>query len=339
MKHTLAVCRLPERTPIEVDAVEISSTHDSWAWSVQLTPSRRADHLLIVPTPEGPREIEVAIDGHVWTFVIENVSERRNRPQKTFSASGRSRSAALAAPYATARTQVNAEITSAAAAATAELEFTGFALDWRVTDWTLPPGAWAYTNLTPMGALLKIAEACGAVVQSHPSDLTIIVRPAYEVAPWNWESSDADVALDAGSVTALGMEWRPGPQYLGVYVSGESQGVLVNVIRTGSAGSPYAQMVVDPMITEVTPAIGRGIKTLADSERQLPNQVAMPLMPGAAAPGVIRPCELVEITDEVYGINMARAESVTITAGRNGTDSPLSVTQSVTITRHLSVAI
>jgi hypothetical protein len=336
MNHTLSVVRLPDRTPIEVQAVSIRADLDSWAWSVELAPSRRADYHLLVPDTTGPREIEVAMDGHVWTFVIESVRERRQMPQSTFTATGRSRTAALASPYAIAKNYINPSPTTAAQAAARELEFTPFSLDWQLTDWPLPAGTWAYSQLTPMAAINRLAEAAGGVVQSHPEDLTVIVRPAYSSAPWQWAAAEPDVALDGQSTLEMGVDWQPGPQYLGVYVSGESQGVLINVIRQGSAGSPYAQMIVDPLITDQVPAIGRGIRVIADAENQRPTDVLLPLLAGNQ-PGIIRPGELVEVTDPVHGLYRARAESVSLNASAAG--DALTIRQGVRLARHLPTEI
>lgn len=334
MSHTLTVCRLPGREPIEATSVAISTSIDSWSWSCELGLKRRADAHLVMPTDTGPQEIEVAIDGHVWTFVIEQVRERRGMPATTFSASGRSRTAALAAPYAIARPYINPSATTAVQAAARELEFTDFTLDWRLPleGWPLPAGVWAYDNLTPMAAIIRIAEAAGAVVQSHPDDLTVIVQPAYTDAPWQWGSVTQDVTIDGQSVLEMGVSWQPGPQYLGVYVSGETQGVLVNVVRDGSAGNPYAQMIVDPLITSDVPARTRGLRIIADSHNQRPVEVEIPLLAGGN-PGVVLPGELVQVEDAAHGIYKARSESVSISAALQ--NDAVTVRQSLRLARHL----
>lgn len=274
MQHTLTVVRLPDRTPLNVSGITIRTDRDSWAWTVELQIVDRASYHLVLPDSGGPKLVEVNASGYVWTALVERVSERRVAPQDTratptrFSASGRSRTAILAAPYAVARPYVSTAPMTAQQAAARELEFTPFTLDWQIDDWLIPAGAWRYDNETPLSAILRIAAAAGAVVQSHPEDETIIVQPAYRAPPWDWPTEAAAVLLDGQSLIEMGREWRPGPQYLGVYVSGETQGVLVNVIRDGSGGSPYAQMIVDPLITSTEPARGRGMREIADSENQ-----------------------------------------------------------------------
>lgn len=341
MEHTLTVCRLPDRTPLNVAGVTLSLDRDSWAWTAELQIVDRASYHLVLPDGSGPKLVEIAISGHVWTALIERASERRvaaqdgNKTPTRFSAGGRSRTAILAAPYAVARPYVSDEAMTAAQAVTRELEFTGFTLDWQIDDWLIPAGAWRYENETPMSAILRIAAAAGASVQSDPEDETIIVKPAYPAAPWLWSEETPAVILDGQSLFEMGREWKPGPQYLGVYVSGETQGVLVNVIRDGSAGSPYAQMIVDPLITSTEPARGRGLREIADSENQTLEPVVLPLLPTPAEPGVILPCELVQVEDPVHGIYKALATGVSITAGlQNGA---VSVRQTVQLARHYPV--
>lgn len=341
MEHTLTVCRLPDRTPLNVASVSLGIDRDSWAWTVDLQIVDRASYHLVLPDSGGPKLVEVAISGHVWTALIERATERRvaaqdgNKTPTRFAAGGRSRTAILAAPYAIAKPYISEAATTAQQAAARELEFTGFTLDWQIDDWLIPAGAWRYENETPMSAILRIAAAAGAIVQSHPEDETIIVRAAYPAAPWDWPAETPAVILDGQSLFEMGREWKPGPQYLGVYVSGETQGVLVNVIRDGSAGSPYAQMIVDPLITATEPARGRGLREIADSENQTLEPVLLPLLPSPAEPGVILPAELVQVEDPVHGLYKALSTGVSISA--NLVNDAISVRQNVQLARHYPV--
>lgn len=343
MQHTLTVCRLPDRTPLNVASVTIRTDRDSWAWTVDLQIVDRASYHLVLPDGSGPKLIEVAASGYVWTALVERVNERRVAPQDgratstRFSASGRSRTAILAAPYAVARPYISTAAMTAQQAAARELEFTSFTLDWQIDDWLIPAGAWRYDNETPMSAILRIAAAAGAIVQSHPQLETIIVKKSYAVVPWSWATATPAVILDGQSLIEMGREWKPGPQYLGVYVSGETQGVLVNVLRAGSAGSPYAQMIVDPLITSTEPARGRGTREIADSENQTLEPIVLPLMPSPAAPGVIFPTELVQVEDPVHGIYKAQATSVSIAASL--VNDAVSIRQTVDLARHYPVSL
>ena len=51
----------------------------------------------------GPKEIEVNINGHVWTFIIEMNDDNREFNQRAVTVSGRSRTAYLAEPFAARR--------------------------------------------------------------------------------------------------------------------------------------------------------------------------------------------------------------------------------------------
>lgn len=341
MQHSFSVCRLRDRLPLNAIAATMGADRDSWAWSIDLQLVDRASYHAVLPDGDGPKLIEINASGHIWTALVERATERRvapadgNATPTRFSIAGRSRTAILAAPYAVARSYVNPAPTTAAQAAARELEFTGFTLDWQVDDWAIPAGAWRYEHETPMSAILRIAATCGAVVQSHPETETVIVKPAYAAAPWNWATETPAVILDGQSLIEMGREWRPGPQYLGVYVSGETQGVLVNVIRQGSAGSPYAQMIVDPLVTAIEPARGRGTREIADSQNQTVEPVVLPLMPAPAAPGVVLPTELVQVEDPVHGIYKAQATGTSIAVSL--VNDAISIRQTVTLARHYPV--
>ena len=341
VEHTVTVCRLPDRLPLHCLSATIQADIDSWSQAIDLQLADRASYHAILPDADGPKLVEINASGHVYVALIERVSERRVAPLDAratptrFSASGRSRTALLATPYAPARPYVSEAAMTAQQAVIRELEFTPFSLDWQIDDWLIPAGAWRYDNETPMSAILRIAAAAGAVVQSHPADETIIVRPAYPAAPWAWSGESPAVILDGGSLIEMGREWQPGPQYLGVYVSGDTQGVLVNVLRAGSGGSPCAQMIVDPLITAVEPARGRGLRAIADSHNQTLEPIVLPLLPAPAAPGVIDPAMLVQVEDPVHGIYKALSKSVTISVGLSG--DAVTIRQTVELARHYPV--
>ncbi len=333
MQHAVSVVRLPDLLPLSVLGFDISIDRDSWAWTLSLTLADRASYHAIMPDGSGPKSVQINASGHVWTFVIDKAREGRRMPQSTFTASGRSLTAQLAEPYAIARPYINPSPTTAAQAAARELEFTGFGLDWQCDDWSIPAGAWHYDRETPMSAIARIARACGGIVQSHPSDPTVIVKPAYPAAPWNFASETPSVIIDGQSVYEMGRDWVPGPGYLGVYVSGEAHGVLVNVVRAGSAGSPYAEMVVDPLVTATEPARGIALRVIADSDNQTIEPIQLPLAPDPAPPGVIHPGELVQIEDPVHGIYKALCASTSINCSLSS-EGAVSLTQTINVARH-----
>lgn len=68
--------------------------------------------------------------------------------------------------------------------------------------------------------------------------------------------------------TNEGVEWVEKARYDRVYVSGQGEsGRRVRVTRAGTAGEQLAQMVVDPLITDVIAGRQRGGRILADTGR------------------------------------------------------------------------
>lgn len=330
MSHTVTIVRLPDRTPIDAADVVVSGSRDNWCWSFQASVLTRSSFNLLARDEDGPKSVEVSIDGHTFNFLVEDPSEDRSTGQTRFSIGGRSRTALLAAPYTPPRGYANDSDISSGALAERELEFTGFTIDWQGELWTVPAGAWAYTAETPVSAILKLAEACGCIVQSHPTEDALIVSPKYPVSPWEWDAAVPDVSLDTLGGTRLGLSYKRGDRYLGVYVSGESKGVVVCVTRDGTTGSPMASMIVDPLTTDVLPGRERGRALIADAEDQETIPVVLPFADDG--PGPILPTELVEVIDVNYGTFRASAMATEIRSGLE--NDAVVVRQTVQLARH-----
>jgi hypothetical protein len=83
---------------------------------------------------------------------------------------------------------LNADAATAQQLAEAALEFSGVTLDWQITDWLVPAGAWSFSG-TPLAAVQRVAEAAGAVLQSHRTDPVFRVLPRYTALPWEWTTT------------------------------------------------------------------------------------------------------------------------------------------------------
>lgn len=336
VENTMTVVRLPGREPLNVGAVSLSADLDSFAWSISLRILDRPSLTLVLPDPDdGPQSVEIAINGHVWTGLVERYQDSRKHGDTQFSATGRSRTALLAGPYEAPRAYISTEAANAQQLALRELEFSGFSLDWQAVDWLVPAGAFSYDNLTPLDAVAQIASAIGAVVQAHPSEDSIKVISRYPTSPWEWDGPGVETAaiIDAGSVVSIGLDWQPGPAFNGVYVSGRDQGVLVQVIRDGTPGTPYAALVVDPLIVASAAGQERGRVVIAQSEDAQAITLVMPLLADPEPPGLLQPGALLEVQDPVWGTYRAQVMGVAIESGRASIDEPLVVRQRLTIQR------
>lgn len=199
--NTAQVVRLPERTPVPVTAGSIRSSRDKATRDIALTLADPAALDLLRPDGDGPKSVEININGHVFTGIIESWDDNRRHIKdggqgRAVSVAGRSRTALLGAPYAPARAGVVTVDRQAQQLIDDELDLTDFTADvplgwtWLVTD-----GAWSYDGKTRLDAVETIAAAAGAVVISHPWDDVLLIRPLYPVSPWEWGVTAPDVQI------------------------------------------------------------------------------------------------------------------------------------------------
>lgn len=335
VSHSLSVVRLPDRLPLRVRSFSAAADRDSWNWTVQLTLANPSSLIAIEPTPAATQNVEVTLDGYVFVATIEGVQEDRAHNSRTGSASGHSRTTLQGAPYQPTRAYANPAPATAQQLALRELEFSDFALDWQLgIDWTVPAGAWSYAAETPISALTKIALAAGGMIQSAPDSDTIIIKPRAPAAPWAFGSTPPDFVLTGGSWFKKGRRYASGGRYNGAVVTGQQQGVNVILYRDGTGGSPYAQQVVDPLITDTAPAVARGTQIVADSLDRHEIPIELPLLPSPAAPGLLLPGELGEIEDTVWGTYRAVVDAVTISADVSD-EGLVTARQSATLWRYL----
>ncbi|MEW6487662.1 MAG: hypothetical protein AB1578_07080 [Thermodesulfobacteriota bacterium] len=299
--NQISVVRLPDRHPVPVLGLSLAGDLESWAWGVRLTLPDRDALALVSPVGGAPVEIEATVNGYTWTALVEGFEERRGFGKSGFVVAGRSRSAVLAAPYAPVRSFQLGETRTAVQLAEAELALVagGWTLDWDTVDWLVPAGAWSYHDLTPLQALARVAGAVGAGVQSDRELKAVRVLPRYPVSPWAWAAADPDTTLLDALVPSLALRWEERPGWQGVYVSGEAQGALVRVRRTGTDGMPNHPLVVDALTTHVDAGRERGRQVLARAGKWATVTVELPILPIPQEPGLLTPGQLVEVADGV----------------------------------------
>jgi hypothetical protein len=121
-----------------------------------------------------------------------------------------------------------------------------------------------YQSLT----LKLIADAVGAVVQTHPSSKQLTVLPRYPVSTWALSSTTQDITIPSDIITNMSLRWAANQIHRGVWVCGREQGVSVKVIREGTDGDPYLDQVVDPLISHVDAGRERGRNLLCGTGRR-----------------------------------------------------------------------
>lgn len=336
--NEIEVVRLPDRLPIHVDAVSIDGGRDGWCWAARLALADPTQLAALQPTVTGPRDVEITLNGYAWVISIEAFDKGDVFGATDVSLSGRSVTAQLAEPYAAPRTRETTALRTMVQLADAEVAGSAVTADYGTVDWLVPGGAWYYDGLTPMSALIRLAEASGAVVQSHPTLPVVQIRPRHPVSPWAWTTTAPDVVIQDDIVTGARLQLQSKPLFDAVVVAGERVGVTARVIRTGEAGQTYAPQQVDQLITHADGARERGRNVLSDRggqasiEHDLP-LFGAPLQPGQ--PGLVLPLMLAQrIAGE--GTWHGLVTAVRIEARRQ--DKAVDIVQTVTIERHYADA-
>jgi len=303
--------RVPDGTPVPVFSLSLSLDAASWTWGFEATLPAKAESLVAPGSASGPVELAAGVNGTTFRVFAENISRERSFGDASIRISGRGRNAMLAAPYAPVMTFSNAEGRTARQLMDDVLTLNGIPLgwniDWGLTDWNVPAGAFAQQG-TWIEALTVIAAAAGGYLLPHPSDQSIRVRHRYPAAPWEWNTVTPDFVLPVDAVARESLRWLEKPAYNRVFVSGQDVGVLGQVTRAGTAGDVLAPMVVDPLITEAAAARQRGIAVLADTGHQIEVSLRLPVL---AETGIIQPGAFVEYQDgSVTRLGLVRATHV-----------------------------
>lgn len=331
--HSIYAERLPDLAEVPVFDATVSADAGSYCWTLQANGPASLFELL-APVGGLPVQLRITMDGIPWVFAVDSLNRSSSFGKAGVSISGRSVTALIGAPYLRAVTRDNAGGSMLAQQlALSALQYTGVALDWGLTDWLVPAGAWSHQG-TALDAVQAIAQAAGGYLQSHRSAATLLTRHPYSQrigdnpgAPWGWMTGPADVELAPDSIITDGTERHDGPDINAVYVSGTTQGVLAQVKRTGTAADKLASMVTDPLITHADAARQRGLAVLGAAGAKYNVRLELPVLTGANQPGVLDVGQLVQVNATIPWRGRVRA--VSINAKRP------SLRQTVTLERHL----
>lgn len=333
--HSLVAHRLPDLTPIPIYDLSLSADAGSFGWTFSASAPIDAFDAL-APSSGLPAQVRFTLDGLTFAFAVDSLQRTEEFGRRSVRFAGRSITALLARPYAreTTRSNPGAPATAQQLAEQA-LDLAGVALDWGLTDWLVPAGAWSHSG-TPLAAVQAIVEAAGGYLQSHRSAATLLARHPYPElpgglpgGPWNWTAPGVvpDVELAPDAIITSAIERRDGSDINGVYVSGTTQGVLALVKRTATAADKLASLITDPLITAQEAALQRGLATLGAAGPKHLVSISLPVLTGVGQPGVLDVGQLVQVNTTTPW--RGRVRSVNVDARMPG------ARQSVQIERHL----
>ncbi len=309
--NSIELRRADDGTLLPCEAFAMQLDADSWTWSFSATIAW-AQRDAVMPGADGlPVEIEAKINSVPYRLQAERVGRSVRFPEKLAKISGRGKAAILDAPYAAVQTFTNASTMTAQQIMEGVLTVggvsIGWALDFGLTDWNVPAGAWSHQG-TYISALADIAGAVGGYLQPHATAATLRVLPRWPAPWWDWASATPDIILPAGVAEVEETEWIDQPAYNRIYVHGQAGGIAARITRTGTAGDVLKPTAVHPLITAELAARQRGVAELAASGRAIKQTITTMVLP---ATGLITPGKLVQYTDaDATRLGLVRGTSV-----------------------------
>ncbi len=286
--------RVDDNTVVPCLSMTLSLDASSWTWGFDATlpPTAQA---LVEPDANGPVELRASINGTDFRLWAEHLSRSRAFGQVSIQVTGRGRNAQLDAPYSPQQVFTNPQARTHQQLFDDVLTFNnvplGYTIDYGLEAWTVPANVFNHQG-SYISALAALAQAGGAYLIPHPTELSFKVRHRYPVKPW--ETATADIILPAALMTRESITWTEKPGYNRVYVSGQDQGVLGRITRQGTAGDVLAPMVTDPLITTAAAARQRGQAILGDTGKQLELGISLPVLDTT---GIIQPGMYVQYED------------------------------------------
>lgn len=333
----LMLYRIPDGAEINATNVSWATDADSWGWRFNATIKQESDLSLLKHDSNGPREIACEINGHTFKGMVESYSRSRQFGETAITIKGRSLSGWLSDPYAPKRSKAIDATYTAQQLAEQELTNTGWTLDWQTADWLIPSGAFSYHELDPIAVIKRIAATAGAIVQSHPSNKQLIIKPRYPVSPhkWNDPSTTLDAILPAALIQQAGSEFLKLPTYnRAICAGGATGGVIVTLTRDGTAGDELAPIITNDLITHQEAGYERGRNEIAKGGSWEMMNFTTWLTPQGQSPGLMLPGYLVEIqdTDTTYPVQI-----VSTTINAHSSNDALTVRQQLTAERKINV--
>jgi hypothetical protein len=294
--NTLTLVRVDTGQALPALDVSLSLDTDSWTWTFRAT--MPASTLASVqPTAGVPVVLQATINGVPYRAMVEGIRRDRTFGRDRIAVTGRGLAAELGDPYSPTLTFANTSARTAQQllgdVLTENSVPMDWTVDWQLTDWLVPAGAWSVQG-SRMDAITAIAAAAGGFVLPDPVAKVLRIKHRYPVAPWDWLTTAPAFELPAAVVQSEGTEWVTRPTYNRVFVSGQRDGVLAQVTRDGTAGDLIAPMVTDPLITHVDAGRQRGLAILANVGRQAIQTLRLPVLDET---GVIEPGTLIRYVD------------------------------------------
>lgn len=238
----------------------IKTDMDSFCWqgSVEIT-SKSYERIKTKVDVERGQEalISVAINGHYFVVLCEDVSKTRSFVNHSYTLSGRSVTAHLSKDYANF-VKLNNELYASqiVGEALANLPITA---DFGVDDWLTQ----ATMSGTPIAIIDSVARACGGFVMSDKADGKLYIRKRYKVPAWELATTTPDHIVPLDVIKSISEQKRTNPRFNAVILTSSKEGAVVYREREGR--DRHAPVSQNELYTDQACIIPAGIAILSDS--------------------------------------------------------------------------
>lgn len=285
MQPTITCVRVSDDLPIVISSVNISHSRGQWARAVSLEFSSRID------AERAHNELLlISINGYEFYAIAEQPSVSKVFGSATYSSTGRSRVAELAAPYKLPLSYTNATARSFAGLLGDLLQTTGWTVELSgIPDFTIPAGAFSVGNKTPIEAVAEAVGQLGCMILTDDAAKKLTIVPRWPTAPWEMATAVPDLALHDAVITSYSDSVSRNPLCDVVWLRGEQQGISAKVKRAGSAGNIPAADISAQLIVDNQAARVAGTNALAETGDKLSVNLSMPVMADLppATPGML----------------------------------------------------
>ncbi|MGI2078490.1 hypothetical protein [Shewanella putrefaciens] len=285
MQPTITCVRVSDDLPIVISSVNISHSRGQWARAVSLEFSSRID------AERAHNELLlITINGYEFYAIAEQPSVSKVFGSATYSSTGRSRVAELAAPYKLPLSYTNATARSFAGLLGDLLQTTGWTVELSgIPDFTIPAGAFSVGNKTPIEAVAEAVGQLGCMILTDDAAKKLTIVPRWPTAPWAMATAVPDLALHDAVITSYSDSVSRNPLCNVVWLRGEQQGISAKVKRAGSAGNIPAADISAQLIVDNQAARVAGTNALAETGDKLSVNISMPVMADLppATPGML----------------------------------------------------
>lgn len=301
--NSLSVTRLDNGVEIQVYDGNYSTDRSCWCWSYSLTvPASQIGKL--EPINGQPVILKIIVNGAEHQMLLENRRRSRKFAQDTYTLTGRSQTALLAAPTAPLRSFLQENDRTSVQLCQAELDrvFSDTVLNWQLIDalgWIVERECLSYSNLAPIDAIKMVVESGGGFIYSEKGSNTLTIKPLYKKTFWDVLSiAEYDRMLPESAVVSQSTDYQIYPDYNGITLTNDRKGPPAQVKRTGTSADILLQPENNPLFNYVSMG-AYGKAKLAKAGMVETHTYSMPISPqvGECIPG-----EVLAFNAEWWGI-------------------------------------